>query len=99
MCCSPTAISASVGHRALLRRAVSVVRPSGTVLLETERHGAGLWRGAARLRGSSGGIGSWLPWAVVGVDALPELAAASGLRVSRTYDRNRRWFAELVRCP
>ncbi|GAB2810130.1 class I SAM-dependent methyltransferase [Actinoallomurus bryophytorum] len=85
--------------RTLLRRAISMVRPSGTVLLEIERHGAGLWRGAARLRGPVGSIGSWFPWAVVGADALPELAASSGLRVTRTYARNRRWFAELVRCP
>jgi hypothetical protein len=76
-----------------------MLRPSGTVLLETARHGAGLRHGPARLRDPSGGVGSWFPWAVVGAETLPALAAASGLRVSRTCSRNRRWFAELVRRP
>jgi SAM-dependent methyltransferase len=85
--------------RALLRRVARMLRPSGTVLLETSRYGAGLWRGTARLHDHSGAAGSWFPWAVVGAEALPGVAAASGLRVTRTYDRNRRCFAELVRCP
>jgi SAM-dependent methyltransferase len=85
--------------RALLHRVVSVLRPSGTVLLETDRPGAGLWHGTARLHGPSGAIGPWFPWAIVGAEALPALAATSGLRVTRTYSRNRRWFVELIRQP
>lgn len=82
---------------ALLRRAVSLLTSSGTLLLETERDGGGLWRGAARVDDPSAETGSWFPWALVGIDALPALAAGCGIRIGRTYQRNRRSFAELHR--
>ncbi|NMO90859.1 methyltransferase domain-containing protein [Actinomycetospora sp. TBRC 11914] len=69
---------------ALLRRCRDLLARDGTVLLELTP-GAGLWQGAARLVGGSAAdelAGTWFPWAVLGPDALDEVAAAAGLVVT-----------------
>jgi hypothetical protein len=93
-CCSPTATSVSGDPVRLLRRAARLLRPGGTVLVELDPAGAGLWRGEARVR-CRDDVGRAFPWATAGMSALPLLARASGLQVTAAY-RGRRGFAELV---
>lgn len=84
---------------ALLRRCATLLRPGGSVLVEAEPPGAGLWRGPARLQHehTSGAVGPWFPWAVADLDALGRLAEQAGLRMGARH-RGRRCFAELHWC-
>jgi SAM-dependent methyltransferase len=77
----------------LLRRAAALLRPGGTVLVETDPDPAAWWSGTARVH-TPEGAGPPLPWAVVGADALRAAAAAAGLEVSAT-QAGRRAFTEL----
>lgn len=85
----------------LLRRGAALVAPAGTLLVEVEPPGTGLWRGHARvvsrLAGRAPQRGPALRWARVGMDALVPTAATAGLRVTETFRADARWFAELVR--
>lgn len=87
---------------ALLRRCAALVRPGGTVLVETvsdaETPATGLWRGLARLHHATSGApaGPWFRWAVIGLAALVTLAADVGLRAVDQH-RGQRWFVELRR--
>lgn len=81
----------------LLRRAVALLRPDGTVLVETDADPAACWSGTARVR-TAEGAGPPLPWAVVGADALRDVAACAGLRVT-AMATGARCFAELRRPP
>ncbi len=76
----------------LLRRCRDLLARDGTVLLELEP-GVGLWQGAAHLvsDGPDGSpahdlpdelTGTWFPWAVLGPDAVDEVATAAGLQVT-----------------
>ncbi|MEJ2871105.1 class I SAM-dependent methyltransferase [Actinomycetospora sp. OC33-EN08] len=71
---------------ALLRRCRDLLTDTGTVLLELEP-GAGLWQGAAHLErediddDAADTPPTRFPWAVLGPDAVDEVAAAAGLRV------------------
>ncbi len=77
---------------ALLRRLGALLRPGGTVLVEVEGPGGGCCRTVeVRLDASCG----WSPWARVGLDALPTLAAAAGHEVRRHWEAEGRWFATL----
>ena len=81
----------------LLQRCRTLLAPGGTIIAEVEGPGAGLARHRARLeRGAT--CGPWFPWAVVGTDALPGVAAAAGLCVAAVVaaPAERRWFARLV---
>ncbi len=62
----------------LLSRLGQVVRPGGTIAVEVDPKAEGVRRRQARVE-RGGEVGAWFPWAVVGVDALPGLARASGL--------------------
>lgn len=77
---------------ALLRRCAQLLRPGGTVLVELDRPGAGVWRGPARVV-----PGPVFPWARLGVEAAGRVAADAGLTVRAVVERDGRWFAELVR--
>ena len=83
----------------LLRRCRELVAHDGTVVVEVEAPSGGLagWRPyRARLeRGRS--LGPWFSWAVVGADAIAELARAGGLRLLRLepIPAEGRWFAHL----
>lgn len=62
----------------LLVRVGQLVRPGGTIAVEVDDRARGVRRGQARLeRGDE--VGAWFPWAVLGPDALPAVARASGL--------------------
>ncbi len=62
----------------LLRRLGRVVRSGGTIAVEVDGQVSGVRQGRARVeRGDE--VGSWFPWAIVGVDALPALARSAGL--------------------
>jgi SAM-dependent methyltransferase len=78
----------------LLARAVALLRPGGTLLVETDARPDALWRGTAWLHGTDG-TGAPLPWACAGADALGQLATGLGLR--RTACRSGgRSFVELT---
>ncbi|MDQ7911243.1 methyltransferase domain-containing protein [Phytohabitans sp. ZYX-F-186] len=77
---------------ALLRRCAQVLRPGGTVLVEVDAPGAGLWRGSARLL-----PGPAFAWARVGVEAVGPVAARAGLTLRAVSEHDGRWFAELAR--
>jgi len=62
----------------LLSRLRRVVRPGGTIALEVDGRIKGVRHGQARVERDDE-VGGWFPWAVVGVDALPALARATGL--------------------
>jgi SAM-dependent methyltransferase len=76
---------------ALLRRCRDLLAETGTVLLEVEP-GAEFWQGAAHLVSDEGPreeapeatcpTGTWFPWAVIGPEAVDEVAAAAGLWVT-----------------
>ena len=80
----------------LLHRAVHLLRPGGTVLVETDARPDALWRGTVRVA-TVRGAGTPLPWACVGADALGRLAAPLGLRCTDGY-RGGRSFVELTAC-
>jgi SAM-dependent methyltransferase len=65
----------------LLRRCAALLRSGGTMLVEAEHPGAGLWRGNARLQLAGGASGPWFPWAVAELPVLAALAALAGLEV------------------
>ncbi|GIF75248.1 class I SAM-dependent methyltransferase [Asanoa siamensis] len=83
---------------ALLRRCRALLDPAGTVLLELEPPGPGLWRGSARVA-SGPRFGPAFPWARLDVGAAPGVAAAAGLVVRDLVRRGGRWFGELGRRP
>ncbi|MGN9777004.1 methyltransferase domain-containing protein [Micromonospora sp. H33] len=86
---------------ALLRRCRDLLRPPGTVLVEVEPAGPGLWRGHSHLayRTADGvpGRGPWFSWARLDERALPRVAAAAGLAVRDLVDGDGRRFAVLGR--
>ncbi|MBM0240534.1 class I SAM-dependent methyltransferase [Micromonospora sp. ATA32] len=81
---------------ALLHRCAALLGAGGSVLVELEPPGAGLWCGRSRLRHAYGESEPFA-WARVGVDALPELARRTPLAVGALFDHDQRWFAELDR--
>jgi SAM-dependent methyltransferase len=80
----------------LLRRAAALLRPGGTVLVETDPDPAARWSGTARVHTPTG-AGPPLPWAVLGAEALREVAAAVGLEVAAAHAGSRA-FSELRAC-
>jgi SAM-dependent methyltransferase len=79
----------------LLRRCRRLVRPSGCVAVEVEPAGTG-WRSCVARLERGHHRGAWFPWAVVGEDAIEELAAPAGLRVVARYGDERSFV--LLRC-
>ncbi|WP_447008867.1 class I SAM-dependent methyltransferase [Saccharothrix sp. DSM 118769] len=77
---------------ALLRRTRRLLHRHGTVLVETEPPGCGLWRGPARING-----GAWFPWARVDAQALTAAAEHAGLSPRRIVEQKNRCFVELER--
>jgi SAM-dependent methyltransferase len=85
----------------LLRRCGALIAADGTLVVEVEPPGAGLWQGHAYvLSGPSGAEqrrGPAFRWARVGAEAMDRTAAVAGLRVTESFRCGPRWFAELVR--
>ncbi|MCP2167228.1 methyltransferase domain-containing protein [Goodfellowiella coeruleoviolacea] len=77
----------------LLRRVAALLAGGGTVVAEVDEPGVGLRPGPVRLAEADG----WFPWAWLGADAVPEVAAAAGLAVRWAGRCGARWFAELER--
>ncbi len=80
----------------LLTRLRDVVHPGGEVIAEVADEGAGLVRERRRFR-VDGRLSSHFDWAVVGLDAIAEVAAAAGMRVLTTQSIGGRHTATMVR--
>jgi SAM-dependent methyltransferase len=85
----------------LLRRCAALIAADGTLLVEVEPPGTGLWRGRAHVASGPAGRelsrGPTFRWARVGVETMGRIAAEGGLRVSDSFRSGQRWFTELVR--
>lgn len=81
---------------ALLRRLRELVRPDGTIVVETSPPGAGLESTTVRLE-RRGATGPWFPWAIVGAERIGDVAAAASLEVRGVETVEGRWFARLSR--
>ncbi len=57
---------------------------------------AELWRGQARLYPADCGAAPWFPWAILGLNALPDLAHQAGLRMVGVHRGRHRCFAQLA---
>ncbi|WP_280101395.1 class I SAM-dependent methyltransferase [Micromonospora arborensis] len=84
---------------ALLRRCRELLVPGGTVLVELEPPGAGLWQGQAQVAAAQRAgrllLGPAFRWARLDVRAVHPVAEAAGLSVREVFRRGRRWFGEL----
>jgi SAM-dependent methyltransferase len=78
----------------LLGRAVALLEPGGTMLIETDATADTLWRGTVRVL-TAAATGAPLPWACAGADALARLAARLGLRCTARH-RGGRSFVQLT---
>ena len=78
----------------LLRRLGDLLAPGGEVVAEVEGPGRGCRLLRARLE-RDGHATPWFPWAVVGADAVPALAAETGLRLDSIDTHGDRHFARL----
>ncbi|MDG4830693.1 class I SAM-dependent methyltransferase [Solwaraspora sp. WMMD1047] len=85
---------------ALLRRCRSLLHPQGTVLVELEPPGTGLWLGYAHVvTTTASGPARLSPafrWARLGVTAVRDTAATAGLAVREVFRDAGRWFGELA---
>ncbi|MFE9657586.1 class I SAM-dependent methyltransferase [Micromonospora sp. NPDC006431] len=85
----------------LLGRCRELIRAGGSVVVELEPPGPGLWRGQARLasRSPQGKVcrSGAFRWARLDTVAVHDTAHAAGLAVRDTFEVGRRWFGELVR--
>ena len=80
----------------LLTRLGVVLVPGGTVIAEVAEHGAGFVRDRRRLR-VDGQLSAHFEWAVVGLDAIEDVAADAGMSVVSTQTVGGRHTATLVR--
>jgi SAM-dependent methyltransferase len=80
---------------ALLRRVRALLRPGGCALVEAEPPGTATRAVRVRLERRDGGVGAPFPWALVGADAVPDLAGAAGFGTAIRWRSHDRWFAEL----
>ncbi|SCF25614.1 Methyltransferase domain-containing protein [Micromonospora echinospora] len=81
---------------ALLQRCRSLLRPSGTVLVELEPPGFGVWQGQAHVATGSH-QGPVFRWAWLDTGAVADAAAVAGLAIGEVFRFGCRWFAELTR--
>jgi SAM-dependent methyltransferase len=79
---------------ALFRRARSLLRLGGRLLVEVEGPGVAIQRLHVRAE-LPGGATEWFPWACVGVDGLGELADGADLLLESLWTEAGRWFARL----
>ena len=80
----------------LLTRVGEVLVPGGRVIAEVSDHGTGLVRERRRLR-VDGRLSVPFEWAVVGLDAIADVAAEAGLQVVSTQSVGARHTATMVR--
>ncbi|MCD9199937.1 class I SAM-dependent methyltransferase [Aeromicrobium wangtongii] len=82
----------------LLERLGEVLAPGGQVIAEVDDHGAGLVRERRQLR-VDGRLSAPFDWAVVGLDAIEQVAASAGMEVLATSTIGGRHTATLHRMP
>ena len=80
----------------LLRRVRGVVAVGGTIVVDVAPPGTALSVHTVHLR-AGGRRSRSFPWALVGVDAICDVAASAGLEVSGRHEHEGRWFAVLRR--
>lgn len=80
----------------LLRRVRRLLAPEGTVVVDLAPPGTGLRVGHARLR-LADRTSPPFPWAVLGADAVLDVAGGAGLEVAGLHDHDGRWYAVLAR--
>ncbi len=80
----------------LLERLSHVLAPSGCVIAEVAQDGAGLVREHRQLR-VDGRLSAHFAWAVVGLDAIGDVAARAGMRVVSTHSVGGRHTARMVK--
>ncbi len=78
--------------KSLLTRVHELLRPGGSAVVEVARPGTGLDCRLARIE-----HGPWFWWSEVGVEAMEQLADATGFRLTWQVERAGRWFVELER--
>jgi SAM-dependent methyltransferase len=78
----------------LLQRCRTLISSEGTILVELEPPGHGWCTRRVRLE-QGDARGPWFDWAVVGADAIDDVAEAAGLQVVRLLQDGGRWFAKL----
>lgn len=78
----------------LLRRVGRLLRPGGTLLVETDPRPDLLWRGTAAIR-TANRVGPVVPWASVGAAALTALAGPAGFVALDTHVGQRCFVAIL----
>ena len=79
----------------MLRRVRTLLSPDGQVVCELHPDGDGAVSGPVRLEGL-GVTSAWFPWALLGVSALAETAAAAGMHVQGTWEAGGRTFATMT---
>jgi SAM-dependent methyltransferase len=82
-------------HR-LFDRCRQLLAPHGQVHAELAAPGTRGWAGTVALRDGAGSADVDLRWAVVPLDELAALAAATAFRILDTRTENGRWFATLA---
>lgn len=80
----------------LLARLCRLLAPGGSVIAEVVDHGVGLVRDRRRLL-VDGRLSSYFEWAVVGLDAIEDVAAQAGMSVVGSQSVGGRHAATLVR--
>lgn len=85
---------------ALLRRCRALLDPNGTVLVELEPPGAGLWQGHSRVASTCAAgrvtLGPAFRWARLDTRAAHQVAYQAGLSLREIVQRGDRWFGELT---
>lgn len=79
----------------LLRRVRELLAHGGRVLTEVARPGRATRIVHMRLEDDDDHSVAF-PWALVGLDGLPAISRAAGLRLQATWSHSGRWFAELA---
>lgn len=79
----------------LLRRVRRLIAPEGRVVVDLAPPGAGLRVGLVRLL-VEGRESCAFPWAVLGADAVTDVASSAGLEVTALHEYDGRWFAVMA---
>jgi SAM-dependent methyltransferase len=80
----------------LLRRVRRLLAPDGVVVVDLAPPGTGLAAGRVRLH-ARGRTSGWFRWAVLGTDAITDVASSAGLSACDVHEYDGRWFAVLAR--
>jgi SAM-dependent methyltransferase len=80
----------------LLRRAATLLAPTGRVLVELDAPSGAPRARRVRLEDERA-VSRWMPWHFVAAEEIDALAAGAGLVVSGRWEAGGRWFAQLHR--